>query len=79
MADLFLCSGPLYEAGSAGGGYAKVPGYYRSKGTVGAGAARSQSGHGYVGLGYQDPSAVAPPPGYGAGSTPDSSKCNLNN
>ncbi|XP_059916526.1 uncharacterized protein LOC132464260 [Gadus macrocephalus] len=56
-----LKNGPMYKAGSTGGGSYKAPGVYQSEVEVnpGYGGTSSQSGHG-----YQDGSAMAPPPGY---------------
>ncbi|XP_056454676.1 ras-interacting protein RIP3-like [Gadus chalcogrammus] len=61
-----LKNGPMYKAGSTGGGSYKAPGVYQSEVVVnpGYGGTSSQSGHG-----YQDGSAMAPPPGYNPDST----------
>ncbi|CAL8375706.1 unnamed protein product [Arctogadus glacialis] len=60
-----LKNGPMYKAQSTGGGY-KAPGVYQAEVEVnpGYGGTSSQSGHG-----YQDGSAMAPPPGYDSDST----------
>ena len=53
--------------GPTGGGPSHVPANYQSEGKVDR----------YYGLGYKGGSAMAPPPGYGTGSTPDASQGNL--